>query len=66
MTICDWCGKPAVGHAGIWSKGKGNRRYCHEGPSPTCYELAQAALWHDPTVLPWSDRGDFPHPEEKP
>lgn len=66
--ICDRCGKPATGYAGIWTKALGNRRYCHgdNDPSPTCYELAQAAQWHDPTVLPWSDRGDVLHPEEKP
>lgn len=53
--VCDWCGKVAVGHAGIWTKVKGSRYYCHgEGQHPSCYELAQASLWHDPTVLTWA------------
>lgn len=34
---CMWCAaKPAKGFAEI-----DGRRYCHEGESPTCYELAQ-------------------------
>lgn len=32
---CGGCGEPAQGHAAI-----GDDRYCHEGPSPTCYERA--------------------------
>lgn len=54
-NLCDWCSKPVVGHAGIWTKSRGHRYYCHgEGPHPTCYELAQAALWHEPDVLTWA------------
>jgi hypothetical protein len=34
---CFWClANPAKGFARI-----GDRPYCHEGTSPTCYELAQ-------------------------
>lgn len=33
---CARCGKsPAAGYAAI-----NDNRYCHEGPSPTCYESA--------------------------
>lgn len=33
--LCGWCHKTPVGVAEI-----GGRRYCHDGASPTCYELA--------------------------
>lgn len=36
--ICAWCKQPAKGLATI-----GDDHYCHEGDSPTCYELAQQA-----------------------
>jgi hypothetical protein len=35
-TACDLCGRdPAAGFATV-----GDVRYCHDGPSPTCYERA--------------------------
>lgn len=38
---CQMCGQdPAEGHASITSSGI-ERFYCHEGVSPTCYELGQ-------------------------
>ena len=39
-NVCAYCGKnPAEGFATI-AYGKSERRYCHEGTSPTCYERA--------------------------
>lgn len=35
---CSLCQQPATGLASI-----GNERYCHEGPDPTCYMIAQWA-----------------------
>lgn len=41
---CGGCGRdPAEGFAMIATK-DGESRYCHEGPSPTCYENAQLEL----------------------
>lgn len=34
VVSCARCGEPARGHAGVDGK-----RLCHEGASPTCYEL---------------------------
>jgi len=36
---CELCGQPAKGYASINGK-----RYCHDDPSPTCYERAQYGL----------------------
>lgn len=37
-TACGWCGvDPAEGFAMVSADGK-DTRYCHDGPSPTCYE----------------------------
>ena len=33
--LCAWCGQQASGYASA-----NGDRFCHEGPSPTCYEHA--------------------------
>lgn len=46
---CKRCGKdPAEGLASITDE-LGEHFYCHNGPSPTCYELANS-MWNIPTM----------------
>lgn len=45
--VCGWCGRdPAEGYATIWTEAS-ESRYCHLGPSPTCYEKAQEEVPED-------------------
>lgn len=43
MIRCEFCHQPVKGTAQI-----GDDWYCHEGDSPTCYELAQQEMIDGP------------------